>query len=56
MSMNKKNMVVEYEIEYIDKTLPEDRKSFLDAQCVNALRGNGKMPEGVESVRVVNRV
>ncbi len=57
MRMNEsvKRQVIEYEIEYTDKSLPEDRKSYLDALCVNALRGRGKMPEGVESVRIVNR-
>ena len=56
MNENAKRQVIEYEIEYIDKSLPEDRKSFLDAMCVKAMRGIGKMPEGVESVRVFNRV
>ena len=58
MRMNenvKRRMIVEYEIEYTDKSLPEDRKSYLDAKCINAIRGYGAMPEGVESVRVVNR-
>ena len=47
--------VVEYVIEYTDKSLPEDRKSFLDNQCIRAMRGIGSMPEGVESVRIVKR-
>lgn len=51
----RKRKVVEYEIIYTDKSLPEDRKSFLDGQCIKALRGMGNMPEGVESVRIVNR-
>ena len=51
----KKCKVVEYEIVYTDKSLPEDRKSYLDGQCIRALRGMGNMPEGVESVRIVNR-
>lgn len=51
----KRSMVVEYVIEYTDKSLPEDRKSFLDAKCINALRCGGAMPDGVESIRVVNR-
>ena len=58
MSMKKKMKrckVVEYVIEYTDKSLPEDRKSFLDAKCINALRCGGVMPDGVESIRVVNR-
>jgi hypothetical protein len=50
----RKRMVVEYEIIYTDKSLPEDRKAFLDGQCIQALRGLGNMPEGVESVRIVN--
>ena len=58
MSVNekmKRSKVVEYVIEYTDKSLPEDRKSFLDAKCINALRYGGAMPDGVESIRVVNR-
>lgn len=51
----KKRMIVEYEIIYSDKNLPEDRKSYLDGQCIKALRGIGNMPEGVESVRIINR-
>lgn len=51
----KKSNVVEYEIEYTDKSLPEDRKSYLDNLCVRAMRGMGAMPEGVESVRIVRR-
>lgn len=51
----KRSKVVEYVIEYTDKSLPEDRKSFLDAKCINALRCGGAMPDGVESIRVVNR-
>lgn len=58
MSVNekmKRSKIVEYVIEYTDKSLPEDRKSFLDAKCINALRCGGAMPDGVESIRVVNR-
>ena len=37
------------------RALPEDRKSYLDNQCIRAMRGMGSMPEGVESVRIVKR-
>ena len=47
--------IVEYVIEFTDKSLPEDRKSYLDNQCIRAMRGMGSMPEGVESVRIVKR-
>lgn len=59
MGMNekmKRSMVVEYVIEYTDKSLPEDRKAFLDAKCINAIRCGGAMPEGVESIRIIDRV
>ena len=47
--------VVEYEIVYADKSLPEDRKAYLDGLCIRALRSGDRMPDGVESVREIKR-